>query len=134
MKGAGILFTDGKKVLVLRRKGDKHAGKWCFPGGKPHNGELPINTARRESREEIGHVEGEQFAQFNENGFFMFLFKINKPFIVKLSKEHDRYEWTDVSQVTKLPLHPKLLKTYPKYAKAINSKFPTTFKEWLHFA
>ena len=39
MAGAGIFFTDGKKVLLLRRseKGDGN-GTWGLPGGKVEEG------------------------------------------------------------------------------------------------
>ena len=32
-KSAGILFTDGKKVLLLRKKSGDDEGIWGLPGG-----------------------------------------------------------------------------------------------------
>ena len=54
--GAGILFQQNKRVLLLKRarEGDKWAGYWNCPGGSSEKGESRYETAVRESREEIG--------------------------------------------------------------------------------
>ena len=50
-KGAGIFFTDGKKVLLLKRsgKGDNE-GTWGLPGGKIEGNESAIDAATREAK------------------------------------------------------------------------------------
>jgi 8-oxo-dGTP diphosphatase len=137
-RGAGVVFTDGERILLLRRKGGgaaDHEGKWCIPGGKAEAGELPIDTARRECKEEIGNFEGVRFAQFDEKDgqhvFTVYLFKVDKPFSVHLSEEHDEWEWVRLEGVHKLPLHPEFAQHFPYYLKAIKRKFETNFSEWL---
>lgn len=137
-KGAGILFTDGDKVLLLRRKGGgaaDHAGKWGIPGGKTEGNESPIETAKRECKEEIGGYEGTRVAQFDEvdghHKFTVFVFKIDKPFDVSISEEHDKSEWIPIAELRSYPLHPEFEKHLPYYLKAIRQKISHSFAEWL---
>lgn len=51
---AAVMEKDGKVLIARRRKGDKLAGKWEFPGGKVDAGETPEDALRRELREELG--------------------------------------------------------------------------------
>jgi len=137
-RGAGVVFTDGEKILLLRRAGGgaaDHEGKWCIPGGKMEEGEQPLDTARRECKEEIGNFEGTRFAQFDEKDghhvFTVYLFKVNKPFDVNLSSEHDDSGWINLEDVRNLPLHPEFAQGLPYYLDAIKKKFPQNFAEWL---
>jgi 8-oxo-dGTP pyrophosphatase MutT (NUDIX family) len=43
-----------KVILTLRTDSIRHAGQISFPGGRSDNDESPIDTALRETREEIG--------------------------------------------------------------------------------
>ena len=43
---------DGRVVLVRHTYGDRRA--WDLPGGWVEEGEQPVQTARRETREELG--------------------------------------------------------------------------------
>lgn len=127
MKGAGILFTDGEKVLVIKRAMGNHKNKWDFPGGGLKIGETALEGAKREAREEVGKVVGTRFAQLNGK-FTTFLFKIDKPFEVRLSKEHSDWKWADLRKVK--DLHPEIAKNIDFYVKTIEKKFKKTFKEW----
>jgi 8-oxo-dGTP diphosphatase len=51
---AGIIHRSGQVLVGQRRKGDRHALKWEFPGGKVEYGESPRNALIRELREELG--------------------------------------------------------------------------------
>jgi 8-oxo-dGTP diphosphatase len=51
---AAGLITHGNRILVgQRRRGDRHAFKWEFPGGKVEPGETPQQALVRELREEL---------------------------------------------------------------------------------
>lgn len=136
-KGAGIFFTDGKKVLLLRRaeKGD-NKDKWCLPGGKVEDGETFIDAARRESKEECGKVEGNRFEDLEEKDgnhiWKTYFFKINKPFDCILSDEHSDWKWVDLDKINKMDLHAKFKENLYRHIKIVKNKFNNiNFKEWL---
>lgn len=138
-KGAGIFFTDGKKVLILKRseKGDNQ-GKWSLPGGKIEEGESAIDAAKREAKEECGKLKGQRFEYSKEkDGLFewtTFFFKIEKPFKCKLSDEHTEYKWVKILDLENYDLHPKFKKNLKRYIYILNnskSKGLINFKKWL---
>ena len=49
----GIIHLNGKVLVAQRRRGDRHALKWEFPGGKVEAGETPQQALVRELREEL---------------------------------------------------------------------------------
>ncbi len=52
---AGIILNENKKILIgKRRKPEKLANKWEFPGGKVESDESPEECLRREIMEEFG--------------------------------------------------------------------------------
>jgi 8-oxo-dGTP diphosphatase len=55
---AGIILRDGQVLVGQRRKADRHALKWEFPGGKVEAGETPQRALVRELREEL-NIEAE---------------------------------------------------------------------------
>lgn len=136
--GAAILFTDGSNVLLLKRsENSDHANTWCLPGGRAKENEVPLDTARREAKEESGSVEGSRFQHFHDKDgshhFHTYLYAVSKPFDVKLSKEHTDSAWTPLNEVEKLKLHPKFKEAWPTYLRAIKKRFPekSSFEEWL---
>lgn len=60
---ASALVLDGDgRVLLARRAGEPGKGLWDLPGGFMDEGEEPLETLRRELREEAGvDVEPEEF-------------------------------------------------------------------------
>jgi 8-oxo-dGTP pyrophosphatase MutT (NUDIX family) len=136
-KAAGIFFTDGVKVLLLKRskKGDNE-GTWGLPGGKVEEGETLIDAARREAKEECGHVEGSRFDDLNEkdgmHNWTTFFFKIKKPFECKLSDEHTDYKWVDINAMSDYNLHPKLKNNLDRHLNVLSRK-NLKFKEWLNY-
>ena len=135
--GGGIIFTDGEKILLLQRSDDgDFAGYWAIPGGKAKKGEVPIDTARRESKEECGQNDGQRFAHFDTKDglhhFHTFLFSIKSPFDVTLSKEHTNYKWVPLDEVSGMQLHPKFKENWLAYQRAIRKHFPgkTSFQDW----
>ena len=136
-KGAGIFFTDGKKVLLLKRseKGDGY-NTWGLPGGKVEEGETDIDAAMREAKEECGKVKGQRFEDLkeidNRHHWTTFFFKVEKPFACKLSDEHTDYKWFKFDDLDTIKLHPKLKENLDRHLKIVkNKKF--NFKEWLEF-
>lgn len=135
--GGGILFTNGKQVLLLKRAGDcDFVDHWSIPGGKAKENESPAEVAHRESKEECGSDHGNQFAKFHDkNGkhhFHTFFHSVTKPFDAKLSKEHSESKWVDLDEVSSLKLHPKFKESWPTFLKMIKERFPekASFFDW----
>lgn len=51
---AALIVRDGHILVGQRKKGDSHALKWEFPGGKVERGETPRDALARELEEELG--------------------------------------------------------------------------------
>ncbi len=51
---AGLIQRRGEILICQRQKGDSHAFKWEFPGGKVETGETPRDALQRELVEELG--------------------------------------------------------------------------------
>ena len=138
-KGAGIFFTDGKKVLLLKRaeKGD-NKNTWGLPGGKVEEGESFIDAAKRESIEECGFVKGYRFEDLKEidgqHAWTTFFFRIKKPFSCKLSDEHSDCNWFNLDELEKTNLHPKLKENLDRHISIVNKHFKKlNFKEWFDY-
>lgn len=138
-KAAGILFTDGSHMLLLKRAGqtggEKHIGTWALPGGKAKDGETEINAAVREAKEETGlsSIPGFRFDSLsNKNSqqkFTTFLYRVPKKFDVTLSKEHSDWAWVPFDDLRGKELHPKFREQLPRYLTAIRRKI-VKFDEW----
>lgn len=135
-RSAGILFTDGKSILLLKRAGDcRHSGTWAFPGGHGRAGETDISTAVRETKEETGldTIPGHRIENFvSQDGhkkFTTFLYKVGQPFDCTLSDEHSDWSWTPFEDLRSRDLHPKVGENMGRFLKAIRRKV-WTFEEW----
>lgn len=117
--GAGVIFFDGSKILLLK----KHNNAWVFPGGKPVQGENPLQTAKRETKEEIGSCPGvmieELIFEYDDRTFHSFIFKVKKTFDVDISDEHKDYTWINYKKVFDLKLHKNVMKSIKKVSKAL---------------
>jgi 8-oxo-dGTP diphosphatase len=51
---AALILREGRILVGQRKKGDSHALKWEFPGGKVERGETPRDALARELEEELG--------------------------------------------------------------------------------
>ena len=58
LPGVGVLVRRGDHVLLGRRLSGHGLGTWSFPGGKPKQGESPVQCGLRELREETGLQAG----------------------------------------------------------------------------
>lgn len=107
--GSGIIFICKDKILLL--KNNKNI--WEIPGGRKDSGEKFIDTARRETTEEIGFCP-----EFKKIGYFMhektkYKFKIyfgivKEEFNCNLSDEHNDYKWATINNLPQR-LHNKIL-------------------------
>lgn len=135
-KSAGILFTDGRSILMLKRGEGSHSGTWALPGGHARPGESEIGNAVRETKEETGleTIPGYRFESFTSRDghkkFTAFLFRVPNCFDVSLSEEHTDWEWVPIDSLGNKDLHPKLEENLPRYLKAIRRKVKT-FSEWV---
>ena len=104
---AGIVFTDGKSVLLLKR--NEKQGTWSIPGGRAEKNETPLEAAKRESKEECGSCEGERFDHFfrkyPNQYYHTFMFAVKSPFQVKISDEHSDHKWIPINDVADMKLH-----------------------------
>lgn len=138
--GAGMIFTDGKSILLLKREKGDEKETWCIPGGRADDGETPMDCAMRETKEEIGKLpDSKQFGHFDMKDkayhFHVYLMAVKKEFKVKLSDEHSDYEWIKLDKLDDYRLHPKLKVSLATYLKAIAKHFggaAKTFSEWLN--
>ena len=138
-RGAGIFFTDGEQVLLLKRsdKGD-NAETWGLPGGTAKEGETELGTANREVREECGTVQGTRFDSLVEKSghhhWKTYFYKIGNTFECKLSDEHTAYRWVPFNKLEELTLHPKLQASIDRYLGVVAKHFRPNdmgFKDWL---
>jgi len=133
-KGAGILFTDGKQVLLLKRAEEgKYKGYWGLPGGKVEEGESHFAGAQREAREECGFFRGQKFDALTTKDtghhWVVYFYKVKQPFQCRLSDEHSAYKWVDIDKIADERLHPKFREHWHKYANKLKTNMG--FKDFI---
>lgn len=145
-RSAGIIIfrntSEGRKYLILRSsrsESEVAKGKFAkefldFPKGQLETGEKGIDAAYREAEEEAGFRDLELMPGFKETVRYftrregkpipkfvaMFLAKA-KTDKVKLSWEHDKYEWLTYEETKKrlsLPQMKKALEAADSFLKA----------------
>lgn len=107
---AAIILEKGRVLITRRAPGEKHAGRWEFPGGKVEPGETPEACLRRELLEEleINTVIGEKLAESiytYETGAIRLL--AYRATIISGDLRlhvHDDYRWVAVDELTQYPL------------------------------
>lgn len=154
VKAAGIFYTDGEKVLLLKKRKGKDKNTWGLPGGSIESGETPLAGAKRESKEEIGKYRGKIFGKIKEiersyfkgkteisHDWTTFFSKIKKPFKCKLSEEHTDWKWVDLNKLKKIKLHPKFKKYLKRHINLVEKEFNINikenfklkFREWINY-
>ena len=104
-----VIYFDGEKVLLLKRKDDvPYGGKWGFPGGGAEKGETPEEAAIRETAEETGIkvlpddlVFLEKVVSPDKRDVHVFTCKNFEGNVdaQKVYKEHDGYEWVAMDKL-----------------------------------
>ena len=118
--GSLIYSSSTKRFLFLLRNSDKkHKSTWGLVGGRMEQGERPVQTLLRESREEISidfHknkiIPIETFTSDNKNFiYYTFLIVVNSEFLPILNLEHRGYAWVNLQDYP-TPLHPGVWRTF----------------------
>ena len=123
-KTAGIFFTNGSNVLLMKRSATcTNPFTWGLPGGHAKNKETPLETATRESREECGRIAGKRFGeQKDPGGWTCFFYKVIEPFPCKLSREHSAFKWIPFHKLKDYKLHPEFRKAAKRYIDYVDKK------------
>lgn len=115
---------DGAILLVLRSQQEpNYGGYWALPGGKGEPDESPLETANRESDEELGAEcrrawQGEptlvdETVTRTGINFSTFLQPARFRFYPTLNEEHSGFAWVSPHQLPS-PIHPGVLETIQK--------------------
>ena len=120
--GAGIIFYDGERILLVKKPNKK----WGFVGGKPIEEETPLDTAKRETKEEIGTIHGEKKKELEfklrGNKYFTYIFKVKEPFHdITLSEEHIDYSWVKIENLDKIKISKIFQICLPDILKALKT-------------
>lgn len=100
---SGIMFRQGKKILLIQRSDD---GTWCPPGGKLEPGEIAADAARREVMEEVGYqYDGPLTPYSAANDYLTYRADIGTTFEPTINDESLAAGWFDINDMPK-PLHP----------------------------
>jgi len=110
----GVAIVQDGKILGLRRIPDDYpGGMFELPGGGIEDGETFMDALKREVSEETGLTVRTFLGMFSGFGYstpkkprirqFNFLVTVDDSG-VKLSPEHDAYEWVDEESLAKLPM------------------------------
>jgi 8-oxo-dGTP diphosphatase len=109
---AAILRKECYVLLARRRRGEKLAGFWEFPGGKVESGETPEEALRRELSEELGIVAriGEKVTershQYEHGSFRVIAYLIDHVEGEPRPNVHDRIDWVTIDDLTSYQLLP----------------------------
>ena len=102
---AAILIKDGLFFIAKRKKADKLANKWEFPGGKIENGETAEQCLKREIEEElkinvrIGAFFGESFYQYPQGAIQLLAYWVYWESGSIELMAHDEYKWVSLSEL-----------------------------------
>ncbi len=104
---AAVIKKDGKILIAKRRIGDRHGGRWEFPGGKIDVGETPEECLKRELKEELG-IEAE-IGELICSSSFKYMFVPLELLVYKVrhisgkfrALDHDELRWVEPAELAK---------------------------------
>lgn len=80
--------------------------KWSLVGGHRESGETPSQTAKRETKEEIGFVPNgtiidviQYTKKETDSSCYSFIMRVSEEFKPKLSNEHIGYKWIPYKKI-----------------------------------
>lgn len=109
---AAIVWRGDRVLLTRRGPGDRHAGKWEFPGGKVEPGESPGQCLARELREElgvgatVGGLVASSLFTYAHGAIELLAFEVELAAGDFVLTVHDRAEWVPVAELTRYDLLP----------------------------
>jgi 8-oxo-dGTP diphosphatase len=118
---AGLLITDGARVLLQHRAPWTHEGDtWALPGGARDSHEQPITAALREAAEEAA-LEPGSVAPFSEwvddHGGWSYTTIVAVAgadlHLAPANAESTAIRWWPIADVATLPLHRGFAATWP---------------------
>jgi 8-oxo-dGTP pyrophosphatase MutT (NUDIX family) len=126
---AGLLVTDGARVLLQRRAEWTHeGGTWAVPGGARDSHERPLTAALREAAEEA-ELDPADVTPFGEwvddhGGWSYTTIVARGPGTLRLepaNAESTAIRWWSIDDVTGLPLHAGFAASWPALRQLIGS-------------
>lgn len=122
-EGAGYIFVTPDNLILMLQK---HNGKYTFVGGHSEKKETPMETANRETVEEIGFLPDGRTVDYikyvkKETGgtCYSFIMKVKEPFVPKLSNEHKDFAWIPLNHLPKIKASKAVIDSLPKIFKKI---------------
>ena len=128
--GAGTLVHREGRLLVVKRAQAPNRGLWAFPGGKVEEGETPMQTAVRETKEEVGldvEIEGlfdvvtYMPSELGRGDWrqVVLVDYLAKPtdWRVRLNSESSAYRWVLPEELLRLDTTPQMRACADKFAK-----------------
>lgn len=102
---AAILIKDGLFLIAKRKKEDKLANKWEFPGGKIEKGETAEECLKREIKEElqinvkIGDFFGESLYYYPQGAIQLLAYWAYWESGGIELMVHDEYKWVSIKEL-----------------------------------
>ncbi|MFH1985488.1 MAG: (deoxy)nucleoside triphosphate pyrophosphohydrolase [Pseudomonadota bacterium] len=109
---AAVIEQNDRVLIVRKRAGTRHAGRWEFPGGKIEAGESPEACLEREIQEELGiRVRAAQFLCESVYAYphaiiRLLAFRVNWPSGQIRLTDHDAMAWVLPAQLPAWDLLP----------------------------
>ncbi|MGZ3634141.1 MAG: NUDIX domain-containing protein [Parachlamydiaceae bacterium] len=127
------LEIDNKLLLLQRAKENLQPGKWGVPAGKLEKDESPLNAAKRELFEETGIENVSQIQQVSalyirkpglDYTFYQFKVDLNLVPEVRLSHEHQNYQWATINDMENIALMEGAKEALEHYHNIVTKKRP----------